>query len=286
MDNKPAGAGATGHFGRQVRKERLARGWTLQELSARTGIDMPALSRLENGRRPPNEKIAIKLDEVFPERRGYFLEYYEESKTWMPPGFKDWNEYESKARELIIWSPGAIDGVAQTEGYASALILDFPGVTAEIVEARLKSRIARQLWLLREDGPRIVLLVDMCALYRATGSAEIMVAQCARLIEIAALENVTVQVVPPVSHPLATALAIIADDAAYTENALGGAVFTADESVDRLRRLVDKVRGEARPVSESLAIIREAHRQWSGVSRATAATAGRRASKPRRRREP
>ena len=71
---------AVTHFGRQVRKERLARGWSIHELSARTGIAAGHLSRIENGKRPPTENIAAACDLVFPERRGWFTEYYQESR--------------------------------------------------------------------------------------------------------------------------------------------------------------------------------------------------------------
>jgi transcriptional regulator with XRE-family HTH domain len=63
------------HFGKQMRKERLARGWSLPELSARTGINAGHLSRIETGKRPPTEHVALALDAAFPERKGYFLEY-------------------------------------------------------------------------------------------------------------------------------------------------------------------------------------------------------------------
>ena len=56
------------HFGRQMKKERLARGWSLRELSARTGINFSHLGRIENGHRPPTEAIAVACDRVFPER--------------------------------------------------------------------------------------------------------------------------------------------------------------------------------------------------------------------------
>ena len=123
----------------------------------------------------------------------------------------------------------------------------------------------------------VVLLVDQVALYRATGSAEVMAAQCQRLMEVAVTETVTLQIVPPVSHPLATAVAVVSNEAAYTENALGGSVYTSEESVTRLRRLVGSVRGEAAKVSESLTMIQEAERQWSGVRARTARTAVRHA---------
>ena len=266
------------HFGRQMRKERLARGWSLREFSARTGINIAQASRIENGKIPPTAKVAAACDVAFPERKNWFSEYYEESKSWMPAGFRSWAEYEDKATELLVWTPRIIDGLAQTEGYARALLSIHPGATGEMISARLQGRMERQHRLLREDGPAVGLLVDMTALYCAVGSAEIMAAQCAHLAKVARLDTVTLQVVPPVAIP-ATALVIIADHAAYTENSLSGSVYTDDEPVSRLRRMITTVRAEARPASESLAIIRKAEKQWTGVSRHTAAATAGRASK-------
>jgi transcriptional regulator with XRE-family HTH domain len=46
--------GAAGHFGRQMRKERLAHGWSIAELARQMGgVDPAHLGRVENGRRPP-----------------------------------------------------------------------------------------------------------------------------------------------------------------------------------------------------------------------------------------
>jgi transcriptional regulator with XRE-family HTH domain len=270
------------HFGRQMHKERLARGWSLREFAARTGINIAQASRIETGKSPPTERVAAACDVAFSERKGWFSEYYEESKSWMPAGFRSWGEYEDKATELLVWSPGIIDGLAQTEGYAHALLSIHPGATDEVVSVRLKGRMDRQRRLLREDGPAVGLLVDMAALYRAVGSAEIMAAQCAHLAEVARLDTVTLQVVPPVTIPLGTAMLIVADNSAYTENALSGSVYTDEESVSRLRRLITTIRAEARPASESLAIIRKAEKQWTGASRHTAAaTAGRASKSPR-----
>jgi transcriptional regulator with XRE-family HTH domain len=268
-----------------MRKERLARGWSLREFAARTGINIAQASRIENGKSPPTERVAVACDVAFPERKGWFREYYEESKSWMPAGFRSWAEYEDKATELLVWSPGIIDGLAQTEDYARALLSIHPGANDEVVGTRLKGRMERQRRLLREDGPTVGLLVDMAALYRVVGSAEVMAAQCAHLAGVAKLEAVTLQVVPPVTIPLATASLMLADDSAYTENALSGSVYTDEESVIRLRRLIITVRAEARPASESLAMIRKAEKQWTGASRHTAAATAVSASKSRRARQ-
>jgi transcriptional regulator with XRE-family HTH domain len=69
------GSSAATHFGRQMKKERVAHGWSLREFSARTGIDFTTASRIESGKRPPTEKVAKACDVVFPGRRGWFREY-------------------------------------------------------------------------------------------------------------------------------------------------------------------------------------------------------------------
>jgi transcriptional regulator with XRE-family HTH domain len=273
--NKPAT-----HLGRQMKRDREAHGWSLRVFGAMIETHIGTLSQVENGHRPMNEALALKCDEVFPERRGWYLQYYEESKSWMPAAFKDWSEYEAKAEELVIWCPGIVDGTAQTERYAREVLSIYPSVTPDVLETRLKGRMQRQQRLLRNNGPSIVLLLDHVALYRGIGSAEIMSEQCGRLAAVAQLETVTLQVIPPVKIPLATALVALADrNAAYTENAISGSVYTDGETVGRLRALIGTVRGEAAKVSESLAMIREAQRRWTGASQRTARTADRRASK-------
>jgi transcriptional regulator with XRE-family HTH domain len=260
------------HFGKQVRKERLARGWSLREFAARTGLVAPYWSQIENGRRPPTEKIAKACDRVFPERRGYFLEYYEESKSWMPPGFRDWPEIENKAARLSEWSPGIVTGMLQTEGYAGGLLRTYPAVTEDIVAARLKARMDRQrrVLLRADDPPKACYIIDHAALYRCVGSPETMVDQMRHLSAVAAMPNVTMQILPSVAHPATQSGFLIADEAAYTEHVVGGLVFTDPETLTRLTDLFDMLRGECYRVSESAAIIRKAGELWTGASRATA----------------
>jgi transcriptional regulator with XRE-family HTH domain len=260
------------HFGRQVRKERLARGWTLQELSQRTGIAAPHLSRIENGRRPPTENVATAMDAVFPERNGWFLEYYDESKSWAPAGFRDWPEYEDRAVKLYVWSPSILHGLLQTEHYARALLETLPGASAEVVESRLRSRMERQRRvLLRDNPPEAWFIVDEHSLYRYVGTPGVMAAQMRHLAEVAAMPNVTVQVLPAVAHPATQSGFLIADDAAYAEHVAGGFVYTDTETVSSLLRMFDTLRGESYRVSESLRTIeRLGETSWTGGSPLTA----------------
>ena len=259
------------HFGRQMKKEREARRWTLRDLAARTGITFTHLSRIENGHRPPTEAIAKACDLVFPERQGWFTEYYEESKSWTPPGFRDWSEHEDNAAVLLAWSPGVLHGLVQTEAYARALLETALGATAEMVGSRLASRMERQKRVLyREDPPRASFIVDQLALYREVGSTRVMAEQMGRLSAVAAMPNVTVQVLPAVAHPATQSGFMVADSAAYAEHVVGGFTYTSEDTVTRLERLFDTIRGECYRVSESAAMIVEVGEIWTGESRATA----------------
>ena len=70
------------------------------------GINIGSASQIENGKRPPTEAVAARCDEAFPERKGWFAEYYEESKSWLPPGLRSWAEHEDKAVRLEVWVAG------------------------------------------------------------------------------------------------------------------------------------------------------------------------------------
>jgi hypothetical protein len=195
------------------------------------GIAAGHLSRIENGRRPPTESVAAKADAVFPDRRGWFAEYYEESKSWTPPGFRDWPEYENKSARLSVWAPGIIHGLLQTGDYARALLRTFPEAGDEIIGARLKSRMERQARVFeRDDPPRAWFIVDHAALYRLTGSADIMAAQMNRLAEVTRWPNVTLQVHPAIAHPATRSGFLVTDAAAYTEH------VSADSSSLRTNR--------------------------------------------------
>jgi transcriptional regulator with XRE-family HTH domain len=255
------------HFGRQMRKERMARGWSLREFAARTGVDFSHLSRIENGRRPPNEKVAAACDRVFPERRGWFMEYYEESKSWTPAGLRNWAEYEDKAVSIRVWSPGVVDGFLQTEDYARALLSTVPGVTDEMVTSRLRSRMERQRRvLLRDDPPAAWFVVDELSLYRLVGSSEVMAVQMRHLAEVASLPNVTMQILPAVAHPANASELIVTDNAVFVEHLVGGLVYTEDETVSSLQRLFYTILSESDRASESLATIVEVGEQWIGGS--------------------
>ncbi len=257
------------HFGKQVKKERLARGWSLPYLEERTGIDAGHWSRIERGVRPPTELIAAKCDEAFPERRGWFGEYYSDSRSWAPPGFRSWTEELDNASSLRDWCPSIITGPLQTEDYARVLLSVHPDVTDEVISTRLSGRMAHQKRLFARDVPTLF-LIDQLALYRLVGTIEIMAAQLRHLVLMASRPRVTIQVVPAVAVPSVAHGISLTDCAAYSETSVNGNVWSDEETRSSLGRVFDTLRSEAWRASESLVLINEASELWTGGNLLTA----------------
>jgi len=264
------------YFGQQVRRARNEAGWTLAEFGQRIGYDRGAISRVENGKRPATELFAQMCDRAFPERGGWFSDFYAESRTWIatPPWFRSWVEHEQRAATLRIWQLGVLSGLLQTEDYARSILAVNPGVTDNQVNDRLAARLGRQAILTREDPPAVWFLVDEAALRRRVGSPEIMAAQLTHLTGIARLPNVTIQVVPNIAHAGLLGGFAIAEHAAYVETAVAGQVFEDAEIIAGLLTRFDTLRNEAFRGSESLALIERMCEEWkaSGARAATQAT--------------
>lgn len=269
------------HFGSQMRKCRQRRHWTLQELSEQSGIAVGHLSMLENGKRNPTSNIAGRIDHVFPERDGWFTDFYEDSQRFTAPGTRLWFEHEDRAREIWAWTPGALDGLVQTRDYAQALMRSVPGVPVEIAEARVKSRMERQRRVLHRDQPPIVwLLIDELALYRLVGSPDVMAMQLAHLIDLATLPHVTLHVVPAVAHGVASSVIEVTETASYAEHIGSGAVYIEEDAVASHARIIRDLQANAYRASESAEIIERVKTIWgSGVSPLTAMPLAERASK-------
>jgi transcriptional regulator with XRE-family HTH domain len=255
------------YFGQQVRRARRAAGWTLREFGQRIGYDPGQISRIENGRRPPTELFARMCDQAFPDRDGWFGEFYAESRTWIatPPWFRSWVQHEQKAPALRIWQPSILSGLLQTEDYARAILAVYPGVTDEQISERLTARLARQAILTRDDPPAAWFLVDEAALRRYIKSADVMAAQLAHLAGLARLPNVTIQVLPDIAHAGVLGGFAVAERAAYIETAVAGQVFEDADIITSLITQFDTLRNEALRRSESLALIERMCEQWKAT---------------------
>ena len=113
------------------------------------------------------------------------------------PRFATYIGLESAASEIRIYEVTLIPGLLQTEDYARAVIAAGAVDGApEAVERNVAVRMARQPTLLTEDPPQLWTVLDEAALHRRVGGSELMRMQLERLLEMSALPNVAIQVLP------------------------------------------------------------------------------------------
>jgi transcriptional regulator with XRE-family HTH domain len=269
----PKDTSVAGFFGRQLKKERVARGWRLIDLSARliaameedgekACADAPQLSRVERGRRAPTEALANACDRVFDTT--WFGDLYRDSREWhkeIPPGMRDWQEFESKATRIHVWCPSIFHGLLQTQDYARALLATLPGATSAEIAIRLKARVVRQQVL---TDRTVLFLIDELALFREVGSPAVMVDQLVHVQDIASQPNITVQILPAVAHPANASGLIVTDSAGYCEHVVAGGVYADPETVGILTARWDSLRCESYRVSESAAMIGRMRELWTG----------------------
>ena len=97
-----------------------------------------------------------------------------------------------------------VPGLLQTEAYARALIGSANDDPAAIA-LRIELRRRRQPLLTRPKAPAITAVIHEAALVALVGSAATMAGQLRRLVEVAALPNVTIRMLPLATgaHPAA-----------------------------------------------------------------------------------
>jgi hypothetical protein len=114
-----------------------------------------------------------------------------------PPAFRSFAEEEKKATDLCIFEHSLIPGIFQTERYAEAILQTHPNTSEATVRERVAGRLARQEILTRDEPPPpyVWALLDEVTLRRRIGDASVMHEQLTRLVELADLPTVRIQVI-------------------------------------------------------------------------------------------
>ena len=130
-------------FARELKAQREARGWTQEELAARTNYAPSTIASIETGALKPQAKSAKVFDQVF-ELPGTF-ERIEEmmSGSVYPASFAPFTEYEAEAKTLRTWQHSLIPGLLQTEGYARAVLSTKPNASQDQIDRLVDGRLAR-----------------------------------------------------------------------------------------------------------------------------------------------
>jgi transcriptional regulator with XRE-family HTH domain len=124
---------------------------------------------------------------------GWWSAYDDVTADW----FESYLGLEAAASVVRSFDLQFVHGLFQTEAYARAVtMLGYSAAPAEEIDRRVSLRLKRQDLLTRPDPPQVWSVVDEGALRRPVGGRAVMRDQIKRLMEVAELRTVTVQVVP------------------------------------------------------------------------------------------
>ena len=192
-------------LGALLRSLRTEAGWTAEQVAERLGVSPSKMSRLETGQRgasPQDIRRLCDLYKVDVDQRRHLTELASGGKQrawWQPLGlpYSTYVGLEAEARSISDYGLGIIPGLLQTPEYARAIVrAAVPTWTPDIVEQRVRGRIARQRLLLSRSAPAFETVLDESVLHRVVGSPAIMEAQLRRLEELSELPHVTIRVIP------------------------------------------------------------------------------------------
>jgi hypothetical protein len=115
----------------------------------------------------------------------------------LPDWFETYLGLEAAASLIRTFELQFVHGLFQTEGYARAVtLLGHRAAPEAEIDRRVSLRLARQELLTGPQPPRVWSVMDEAALRRPVGGRHVMRAQLNRLLEVATMQQVTVQVVP------------------------------------------------------------------------------------------
>ena len=197
-------------LGAELRKRREAAGLTGSAVAEYTGWDRSKVSRIENGHsvitpvdvifyagacgllRPQITELEA-LSRLAESHDGYWLSPQGE---WLETSLNSLIFHESTASNLVLYDPIVVNGLLQTADYARTLISRESWRDAEGVEHLVRCRMERRQILSRPDPARFTFFVHQQALHNLVGSAAIMHDQLLQVVLLAAMQNVTLRVVP------------------------------------------------------------------------------------------
>ncbi|WP_447042049.1 DUF5753 domain-containing protein [Streptomyces sp. DSM 118878] len=118
-------------------------------------------------------------------------------KGQLPASALDLAELESEAAQLCSYESLFLPGLFQVEDYTRAIfeVSDNVSSAAEI-ETAVRFRSGRQRVLTNDRPPRVHAVIHEAALHMRFGGAQVMHKQLLRLVELARLPHVTIQIMP------------------------------------------------------------------------------------------
>ncbi|MER6170228.1 helix-turn-helix transcriptional regulator [Streptosporangium sp. NPDC001681] len=264
----------------ELRRLRVERGLSMQEVAERMELTAASISRIETGRRgirPRDLRAFLDMYEVPEADRDPMLALSREARQrgwWQNYGDVLPGEYatliglEAEATSVKTYQQTLVPGLLQTADYARAVVAATrPGDAAEEIERRVSVRMERQKRLADDNPLELSVILGEGVVRQHVGTAEITASQLKHLAEAGRQPNIMIQILPyrAGAHQAMTGSFNIVGfpapsdlDVIYLENMSSGLYLEDSADVRRYVAVFDYLRAAALSPADTMVMLMNA----------------------------
>jgi transcriptional regulator with XRE-family HTH domain len=189
-----------------LRALRNEKGLTVEQVAERLLCSTSKVSRMETGHgiaTPRDIRDLCDLYEVTDAaERDRMMTLAREGKrrAWWQSydlAYANYVGLEEEAVAISAFQSSVVHGLLHTADYARANHeSSMPRLDPEQIDRQIEAKLTRQRILTQADPPSFAVVLDEAALHRMVGGRQVMSAQLAKIVDMSALPNVKVQVLP------------------------------------------------------------------------------------------
>ena len=267
-------------LGALLRKLRLEKGFTVEHAADRLLFSMSKLSRMETGHGTATPRDVRDLcdlygvtDEAERDRMMHLAVEGKQQAWWQSYdlGYATYVGLEAEAVAISAFQSSVVHGLLQTADYARAGHESaIPRLAPDQIEMQIEAKLTRQRILTRDSPPHFAVVLDEAALHRMAGGRQVMAAQMAKILDMSALPNVMVQVLPFElgAHPALESNFTILDlpnqapDVVFVEGLIGSTYLERAEDLQRSREIFCKLQSMALNPKDAAALVAKISRSY------------------------
>jgi transcriptional regulator with XRE-family HTH domain len=260
-------------LGALLRKLRTEKGLTVEQAAEQLMFSMSKLSRMETGHGAPSRRDIRDLcalyevtDEAERERMLKLAAEGKQQAWWQSYdlGYATYVGLEAEAVSISAFQSSVVHGLLHTAEYARAGHYGaMPLLNPDQIELQIEAKLTRQRILTRDNPPKFSVVLDEAALHRVVGGRQVMAAQLAKILDVAALSNVTVQVLPydVGAHPATESNFTILElpgptpGIVFVEGLIGSTYLERDDDLIRYQKIFQKLQSIALGSKDSADLI-------------------------------
>ncbi|MBB5936724.1 helix-turn-helix domain-containing protein [Streptomyces zagrosensis] len=252
-------------FGQDVRRVREGRKITQRALGAAAGgYSESYVSKVEKGVILASAAFAEGCDRVFGTPGLYAGHRARIDEEAAPSWFVPYLKLERRATHVFDYSSTTLMGILQTDDYATAQFrAGFPGETEKVIAAKVAQRLRRRTVLERQPPLTLWVVINEAALRAEVGGPSVMAAQLDHLVDLSAVGNVELQVLPFSAGAVGTYLTAFTllklpegKAVMHADDPTGGRLYQDGPAVEYTVEAFDRLRAHALAPDASRAMIR------------------------------